>query len=847
MLPRHMAPDDATMAEMRAAAGQEFDIVLKPISHPALDDIRIDENLFAIGRTEAPFASYERTIVAELSRRHARIFSENGGAYIADLDSKNGTTHNGAAVRQKPERLQHGDEICFGGTLSYRVQLRPRVRTEARAATLFSLTLTPERGDLGLHPIVVTQFPFLVSKTDDLFLRYKDAYPHQVNYLSRRHAHIFLKGGEPFVEDLGSTNGTFVATNRLDEHAVPLHDGDMLAFGGNHFVYKVSLQKSQEIDVTVTKFVSIAPSTPVAPSAPAAPSVAEDACNADKTTFVAAADSFLDIFCVDHAQQQDDEVNNEALRPAEDTKKDMAKRRPRGRFAIFLSELTQAFAGSDRTGMKRAFRWGIALAALLGMFVSLLFFKAAPERELNDLLASGDYTRAATVATQYLERDPDNAALQAQGTEAILKANVPKWLSMLKARDFDRANALLADVKQRSRHNTDLQPLIGELEWIGNLEKFVMGRGGVEAPIRIYADEDKIKSLLRKWDEDASGHQRTLARIAAIVPEFKDPYADALSHLRKLQSDDAVYLAAIERLKAAIGAELTRDHPEALEAVLKEYAEKYPRIGGLDSVRQDLRQYTAIDNAARAQNVGPLIALLARARFSTPPFDARFRVLTSSNRFPPAQIVQQYQAASNAWRAGDTATAFAALEKMRAGPWADAAAQQLEHKKAIAEQFSALQKARGATGYDERLLSFYGSLDPAEDAYFIKATEADVVQYKDKALSRAQTLLNRAQTLWRQYRENGAIEGGQRLESGISGAFRTQARLLSDAHDNAQQGMRIYTQLKTDVSADWRKLQEEINAETELQRKSLLDMRDVLAPAQLKAKLALLGDRSDEK
>lgn len=828
---RSIATEAATIAEMRATADKEFDIVLKPISHPELDDIRIDENLFAIGRTEAPFASYAHDVIAGLSRRHARIFCENGAAYIADLDSKNGTTHNGVAVRQKPERLHHGDEICFGGALSYQVQLRARANTTARTAKLLGLTLMPEHDDLGIHPIAITQFPFLVSKTDELFSRYKDVYPHQVNYLSRRHAHIFLKGGKPFIEDLGSTNGTFVAAKRLDEHAVPLQDGDMLAFGGNHFAYKVSFQKEKgpEIDATMTKLASIAPSA------------AEASSNTDKTTFVAAADSFLDIFCVDHAQQQDDEINNEALPQAEDAKKAPEKRRTWRRYAIFLSELAQAFAGSDRMDMKRALRWGMSAAALLGILASGLYLKGAPERELKDMLASGEYARAAALATQRLERDPDNAELKALGTEALLKANVPQWLAMLKARDYDRASAALANLKERSRHNADLLPLISELEWIGSLEKFVMGRGGVEAPIRIYADEEKIKPLLRKWEEDTGGHQRALDRISSIVPAFKDPYAEALSHLRKLQSDEAVYLAAIERLKTAIGAELNRDRPEALEGILKAYAEKYPRIGGLDSVRQDLRQYTEIDNAARAQNLGQLIALLANARFSTPPFQAKFRTLISSNRFPPAQIVQQYQAVSKAWRAGDTAAAFAGLEKMAAGPWADAASKQLARKKAIAEQFATLQKTRGATGYDERLLSFYGSLDPNEDVYFIRAVEADVGLYKDKALSRAQALLNRAQMLWRQYRGNGAIEGGQRLDAAISDTFRTQARLLTEAHDNAQQGMLIYTQLKAETPADWRKLQDEINAETELQRKSLLELRDVLGPGLLKAKLGLLG------
>ncbi len=60
--------------------------------------------------------------------------------------------------------------------------------------------------------------------------------------------------------------------------------------------------------------------------------------------------------------------------------------------------------------------------------------------------------------------------------------------------------------------------------------------------------------------------------------------------------------------------------------------------------------------------------------------------------------------------------------------------------------------------------------------------------------------------------------------------------------------MRIYTQLKADHSADWDQLLDEIDAETELQRRSLEELRMVLEPGLLKSKLALIGgDRGEER
>src|SRR5262249_1194735 len=155
-----------------------------------LGEIRIDDAVFAIGRTEQPFASYGNDILNMLSRRHARIFREDGFVYLADLESRNGTTVNRVGVGRTPCQLRDGDEICFGGALSYRVQITPRSRPEGSSLTL---KLTPQSGDTGLETIVITKFPFLVSKTDATFSNYKSKSEHarELSYLSRRHAYLY--------------------------------------------------------------------------------------------------------------------------------------------------------------------------------------------------------------------------------------------------------------------------------------------------------------------------------------------------------------------------------------------------------------------------------------------------------------------------------------------------------------------------------------------------------------------------------------------------------------------------------------------------------------------------------
>ena len=806
--------------------------MLSPVSHPELGAIRIGDSLFAVGRGESPFAGYPRELISALSRRHAKVFIEHGVAYIADLDSKNGTSVNGTSVRQTPHRVRDGDELCFGGALCYRVGIEPRAHADACTSQSVALTLVPERGDLGLQPIEIRSFPFLVSKTDDLFARYKTRYPHQVNYISRRHAHIFLKEGVPCIEDLGSTNGTFVAGKRLEESAVSLHDGDVLAFGGDHFVYKVQLHKASDLEATVT-VISVSDPTRY------------ELLDTDKTTFVGAAHSFLEIFCIDQVMQREDEVNEAVAHVAHAPEHDTPLPRRQHKWRVFASELMRTFSGGDRTAIRRGAAWGIAGLVLLLAVAVALYMRGTSQREVKALLAEGNYSNAVTVANQDLARHPSDDPMQALASEALMKSAVPEWLSALRRGNFDRAAAILAGAKALAEPNADAKPLVDELAWVGDLESFVIGRGGPQAPIRMDADEDRITGLLARWNADPQAHQHALDRISSYVPEFAEPYAQAMSHLRALQSDNSVYLPAIARLNAAIATELPRGNFDTLRAMLSDYADKYPRLAGLDRMRADLQQYTALADAARARKLGPLLAQMKSARFATPPFQQQYR-LFAATQLPSDAVIRQHDLAAAAWQRGDGQQALAGLQSMPPSPWSDVIAQEQTHKQAVLDQFGALQKARGTKDYDERLLTFYGALDPVDDAWFVQAIGTDVSSIRGKALARAQDWLTHAQALWRQYRENGAIGGAQRLESGISATFRSQARLLSDAQSIAQQGMRIYTQLHADHSGDWDSLLAAINAEVELQRRSLQELRMVLDPEMLRAKLALIGGTGGE-
>lgn len=490
-----MTAADAMVASPRPMPAGRVMIVLEPVSHPELEPIHIQENLFAIGRLEAPFDNYPEGLAADLSRRHARIFCEHGTVYFADLGSKNGSSVNGVPVKQAIRTLQGGDLLGLGKGLTYRVQLEPAAMPPPHAR-LSRLIMLPDEGGAGLQPIVVTEFPFMVSKADATFARYKELEPAQVNYLSRRHAHIFLKGGGLHVEDLGSTNGTFVNGVRLEEHAVALHDGDLIAFGGRHFVYRIALEwEAAARDPTLTRIGAAVPAT----AAPAG-------LDADRTTFVAAADSFLDIFCVDAASA------------------------PAGEAA----GRTDPAAPPQAAAPGRLRRRALAIALPLVVLAGVLYQANRPQRVVEGLLADKAYGQAAALASEALADDPGNRRLASLGTEAVLKAGLPPWMAALEAGRFEEAARQAAAMRRQARHNPELAPLMDELDWIVGLKSFIAARGGAQAPGSNPGDAARIERILKQWEEQGEAHQRAFETMSAHVPAFRDAYAGALSDVRRL-------------------------------------------------------------------------------------------------------------------------------------------------------------------------------------------------------------------------------------------------------------------------------------------------------------------------
>ena len=868
-----------------------FQIVLKPLSHPELAEIGIEETLFPVGRNEPPFDGYPADAVSDLSRRHARIFCENGIIHIADMGSKNGTAVNGVDVRQKTARLQQGDELQFGRTLTFQVQLRSHA--PVAVTRLVSLALQPADDTAGLQPIIVTRFPFLISKADPAFARYRDSHSQQVNFLSRRHAHVFLKRGLPQVEDLGSTNGTFVNGRRLDEQARALEEGDTVGFGGRFFVYRVVLQKEEAVaDPTMTRYSGMPVPAPLPVSNPGTtPAMRFDI---DRTTFVGAPNSFLEIFCVDSPPLPDlsSVANRPAIgtadartigrqrepRPAElpDTAQQngstgsigsnrtpagsnklpersgstgakeatgkagsrMAPRRRQSQVFLIARQVARLLSAGDRMHVMRAATAagvGLLVAAVLAMTAHLL---AADQREIRSLIAAGSFEPAARAADRYLEKHPENAEVRQLATQTWLKAFVPAWLAASAAGDGRRAAAIVAAMRDTAEHDPDAPALLREMEWIGELDRFV--GPGAERPIRIDADERRISALLEQWDADPSAHQRAAAGIALQVPAFGEAYAAALSRLRRLQGDSAVYLAAIERFRGAVTAQLDNDHPETVGALARAYAEKYPRLIGLERYEADMQQYLRLRMAMHGGRLGPVVAQAEPVRYGTPVFQAHLKALIAARRLPDTDLMQHYRSLRTSWRAGETERAFAALQLLTKGVWGAGAAAELRHKSDIVARFNILGSATGTPGHAERLLALQDLLEAEEDGYFLRAALLDPLAGKARLLQGAEGQALQAARLLQQYRQAAAPDDAARRDDGSGASFPNQMRILAQARGACLQAERLYRLLGAPAPTPVLQRSAEILVEASAQQNALRDARPPLPQAMLNARLALL-------
>lgn len=168
-----------------------------------------------------------------VSKNHAKITYKDGGFYIEDLNSTNGTYLNGVKVSKS--KIAPTDKI----TISQNLELKWSDIISAFQNKKTKRTTSPSI--------------FEISKSEIKIGRHSDNDIVIDNIrVSRYHARILKEGEKWFIEDLGSSNGTFVNGKKIKKALIS--DRDSVLIGGIPLSLKDFLKKEKKIkgDVSIT-------------------------------------------------------------------------------------------------------------------------------------------------------------------------------------------------------------------------------------------------------------------------------------------------------------------------------------------------------------------------------------------------------------------------------------------------------------------------------------------------------------------------------------------------------------------------------------------------------------------
>ncbi len=199
-----------------------FTLIIEDRFGSIVDEYSFEDGEFVIGRSQ----SCDIVLAADnVSRRHARLFTVEGRCYIEDLQAANGVWLNGRRIYNVTE-LPRSAQVRIGDFFLH-----------IEGASFSHPLGTAAHGRLiALHG--AAGGPFDINRPTTLVGRGKDcAVVINDPSVSRIHAKLTLEDGRVTVEDLRSSNGTWVNDRRVDTAEV--RHGDRVRFGTVGFQFLI--------------------------------------------------------------------------------------------------------------------------------------------------------------------------------------------------------------------------------------------------------------------------------------------------------------------------------------------------------------------------------------------------------------------------------------------------------------------------------------------------------------------------------------------------------------------------------------------------------------------------------
>ena len=586
-----------------------------------MEKVNVDQPTFVIGRSKSCDLPLPDNM---LSRQHCTII-ESGARYtIKDNGSRNGTEVNGTVISGDVD-LNDGDritvgpfEITFYAAGSAGLADLPEI--EEDAATRFVgagdvqavQDQAKQKGPVAEGAIVrvtVTTGPLKGSVykewhgdltigrgSDNDVILPDDA-------ASNAHARIFRDKGQYWIEDFGSSNGTFVdnirITNRKD-----LRHGQKIRIGGAVFQYTeidpVQLKKKKRLIVitVVVFFVTILLVKLLQPEDKAAKYLAQGQNflqQGDYETAMMAFDKVLEI----------DDTNAEA-------KQGNSQAKSQQEAAALLTEAQQAALEERYSDAEDICHRVLRLHPRHEAATRLLeVVKKVEESQIA--VDAQNWQAAIDLMGKALETYPESVVLQERMALAVselaAKTSLDAAGALIQEKKFAEARTSLADVAESSAYAPQIQTMLGE---IGGLEEASRAHG---AALAAYRDKDEAGALrliaeglaAAPNNEDLVNLREDIERVGPIARLIEGGEAllqsddvDAINDMVRAcesASSSRIESAEVARVKTRAAALM-----EQLQARLKTIAADAMAEGKQSLANNDRRSALQhFDRAARAQ------------------------------------------------------------------------------------------------------------------------------------------------------------------------------------------------------------------------------------------------------
>ncbi|MCH9670161.1 MAG: FHA domain-containing protein [Gammaproteobacteria bacterium] len=807
-------------------------LTLTPDRKLQVAPIGLFQGMLPIGCNDEPFASYPAALSSSIARRHARIYFEDGHFFACDLGSPNGTQLNGTALGTSPERLRAGDKISFSNALTYTIAFDDVSVPPTTAPGEPDVILDPTDITQGHECLVIRKLPFLVGKQNEQLAAIAHSRPEEFSFLSRQHALIYSRDGQLYLEDLGSTNGTFVGDQRLCDHAVVLNPRDVVSFGGQ-LSYRV---RERVCSTDETRLIpSLRRPESTSRSAPIPRSTDPDP---HKTRYVESPSRFVEILCGDLGT-----LGNQAPSSGRDASASARSPADSG-----LGHRTRRWLKGAMSN-KRAQYLTAALIATLALSIGVstwLLRSPQGEAQFRKMVNAGQTQEALDMVAAWRNSDSLREVGDSLVTEAIVRHSVPAWLAATHDGDFAGAKSVVDRVAGYAGSHDESVRILKILAWANDLHQHIAEHGETSLRLHIYRDEPQVRRILDEWDADSAGNKQLLSRISRLDEKFGRVERTIYRHLRALRELASLHLPVIATLSGTLEEDLKRAamaSSEVGEATLRQIADRisdlrdrFPRIHGTELLDADLNSYKQLSALRGRNDLDELLIAVDAFLPATPVFQAHMYWYTDAVLPSPA-FIHAYKQATTAWRRGQSQLALRHLQQLDGQRWGQIKREKTAHYANVSTRAAELATASASPS---AVVAFYEALDANEDIYFRDLLSARYEEAIKRLKQFAEAAWNDANKHWVAYNEAGGIAPALRVERRISTTFKKRASSLSKAHRGATEAAKWQRQSGIAQSAAHRQLQTAIHREVGNQRRWLTAAELALRPSLIKKKLSLL-------